>query len=141
MKLRKNNSIYVQICDLEYLNILPSFIINELPKNLPAPDKFVKFTTPQAILYFENIQEILNYNEINSLTKEEIEVSIAELKSRQKHLASLWIKEHSFQNIKHSEIEIFNQKILALKHQIDCLTTFLNHKYTNQNDQRLIRTA
>lgn len=73
MKIIKNNICYVEKADL-LLEPIPHF--EEENEKKYDEGEFVSFTSEEAILYFQGRTDILDYEKIANLSKEELETEI-----------------------------------------------------------------
>lgn len=75
MKIIRENAVYVQSRDIDYLMqsriLVPQFICTKPIGNLRRND-FVKFVDPEKIAYFNSLDWIIDFDKYSSLTEKEI---------------------------------------------------------------------
>lgn len=106
MKLFRNNGVYVEVKDIEYLKLLPEEISREIPSVIEYG--VVKFTSPNAIDFFKNKEEILDYDYVSNLDSKELN---KEIKLRRNKLNSN---------------KLSTNKKIKLMYQIDTLMSYQN---------------
>lgn len=132
MKITTKNYIYIQKRDLVLLKdiyrILPENIINkvfnEYPSNIYDYNEFdfIKFTDTDIINYFEYLDCISEYKELQTLTKQElVELGISWSKaydSTARTLYSLEKDDPNYENILY-QYKTLEFKVLSFRHIID----------------------
>lgn len=100
MKFIKNNKIYVQQKDLfsvsEFI-AFPNYIWNEVFKNKTIfygedDEKYIEFKNEESIIFFKDIDCIIDINWLISLTEEQIENEIEKCNNILNKLAKEWLK-------------------------------------------------
>ena len=100
MKFIKNNKIYVQQKDLfsvsEFI-VFPNYIWNEVFKNKTIfygedDEKYIEFKNEESIIFFKDIDCIIDINWLISLTEEQIENEIEKCNNILNKLAKEWLK-------------------------------------------------
>ncbi len=83
MKVIRNGICFVELEDLEYKKELPTAVNKERKKEVfySAYIHFEKFNGEDSVRYFEEQEEILDYDQISSLTEEQVQKQINFLKN------------------------------------------------------------
>ena len=114
--------LYIQIDDLMQLRFYYGYIsknIEESIKNVLNNcsyngDKFIKFSNPEIINFFKNIQWIINYKEYRNMNDNELSTDFENLLMEKKHL----IKDDSYFGVsslsENAKNNLLNYKIISL---------------------------
>lgn len=126
MKRLENNVLYVDIEDLIYLELIAPMSEFEARKYYNTRNNEMHFESPKSIEFFMNNEEILDYNEVIKLSKEEINKKLIKIEER------IFYYEHQFFNLTNKNLlekEKERKRALRwLKHQKATLNRILTAK-------------
>ena len=71
MRFTAGKSLYVEMKDLVFIGNLPNYVISEMKVNSDYKG-LEEFKNDDSKMYFESRPEVINYDEIDSLSEEEI---------------------------------------------------------------------
>ncbi len=126
MKRLDNNILYVDIEDLEYLGIIPP--TSDITAKIYYRARYgaVPFQNPKSIEFFQNCKEIDDYDDLISLSSEEITSMLIKIEEE------IFFCEHQFFNLVQTNFlardEERKRKLKKLYHQKETLNKILNKK-------------
>ena len=82
MKRLENNTLYVDIEDLVYLELIKPISDFEAKKYYRAKKDSIPFNNPKSIEFFMNNENILDYNFLINLSLEELNKMLIKLEER-----------------------------------------------------------
>lgn len=91
MKCRFNNAVLVEKKDFEYLDTIPKYIKEEYEQNVKEDHLFVCFKSQDAIDFFDNRTDLIDYNKIKYMNDEGIDDLIQMAKKQVLKYSNLWV--------------------------------------------------
>lgn len=117
MKIFKNNAVYVERSDIDYVKFLPYEVFLEMEKTNFFDERFFKFVTYKSIDFFKENDIIIDYNSLKDLSDEELreKINIIErhLLSLGEAIANLTIEEDNRHLLINSSKDLENKRLNA----------------------------
>lgn len=128
MKVKRNNKLFVQLTDLIYLETLSKSVFEEIPKTEYIGDCFIMFQNEESIKFFENKEEIIDYDTVSTLTDIQLHEIILELKKQLDSYSKEYLNATDSYRKRRFDNEEYSHKISSLKYKILTLEFYINNR-------------
>lgn len=136
MKIKRAGKLFIQLTDLLYLEKLPKFVCDEIPKREYISDCFIIFENKESIDFLEKKEEIIDYDTVCNLTNLELCELIISLYKQLDQYCQKFLNSSEITRKRLLNTDEYNSKISTLKYKISTLEFYKDNrsKYTNCSD-------
>ena len=134
MKLKREDKMYVQLKDILFLGVMPSYVCKEM-KIFYNQDCFLLFKDKRSVEFFESKEEIVDYNFVSSLSDAELDDEILKLYSKLNDYSLEWLQDSQNYRKLHLSSKEYHSKITSLEYKITAFISFRKNRVQNQVKQ------